>query len=279
METKRKETVKPFENHPNRNVLLKDFEKSEEINSKNLITEMGNTEIFEFFETSENGFVFCTRGKCVQPTKRVDEDRFDMLSIPGYVMKKNQSRGAGHGQSLRQKMYHKARDVLRKAQNAKNGQRKTILERWFQDAQCRANLSEHGWTEEQIRQYDALALEDPEERRRWEKNWHIVFNEEGKQGPTRQRPDFCEAKQTYRQLCTEHVASTGDGICSIHPVDQTRQKSSTTIYRFRGVQLHGSPSNWMDILPFNKFVFIRALAARRLEVKSKLGLLAIFNLD
>ena len=41
------------ENHPNRNMLLKDFEKSEEINrfsqeSKDLITEMGNTEIFEF---------------------------------------------------------------------------------------------------------------------------------------------------------------------------------------------------------------------------------------
>ena len=37
-------------------MLLKDFEKSEEINhvsqeSKDLITEMGNTEIFEFYET------------------------------------------------------------------------------------------------------------------------------------------------------------------------------------------------------------------------------------
>ena len=35
----------------------------------------------------------------------------------------------------------------------------------------------------------------------------------------------------------------------------------------------------MDILTFNKFVPIRALAARRLEVESKLGLLAILNLD
>ena len=38
-------------------MLLKDFEKSEEINhlsqeSKGLITEMGNTEVFEFYETS-----------------------------------------------------------------------------------------------------------------------------------------------------------------------------------------------------------------------------------
>ena len=60
VETNRKETVRrlteQFENHPNRNMLLKHFEKSE-INhfsqeSKNLITEMGNTEIFEFYESS-----------------------------------------------------------------------------------------------------------------------------------------------------------------------------------------------------------------------------------
>ena len=61
VETNRKEKVRrsieQFERLPNRNMLLKDFEKSEEINhfsqeSKDLITEMGNTEIFEFYETS-----------------------------------------------------------------------------------------------------------------------------------------------------------------------------------------------------------------------------------
>ena len=109
------------------------------------------------------------------------------MRIPGYVLKKNQSRGARHGQSFRPTMYHKARDMLRKAQNAKNGHGQSILERWYKDAQYRANLSEHGWTEEQIRHNDALALEDHsyeatlEERRRWEKNWRIVLNEKGKQ--------------------------------------------------------------------------------------------------
>ena len=52
VETSRKETVRllieQFENRPNKNILLKDFEKSEEINhfskeSNDLITEMGNT--------------------------------------------------------------------------------------------------------------------------------------------------------------------------------------------------------------------------------------------
>ena len=61
VETNRKEKVRilvgQFENHPNRNMLLKVFKKSEEINhfsreSRDLITEMGNNEIFEFNKTS-----------------------------------------------------------------------------------------------------------------------------------------------------------------------------------------------------------------------------------
>ena len=139
VETNRKEKVRrfieQFENHPNRNMLLKDFEKSEEINhfsqdSKDLITEMGNNEIFEFYETSskrpcpdcalhrEMGNVYCTCGKCTRPTeknRRYSKDRYDSLSILGYVIKKNQSRGPWHGPSMRQTMCHKARDMLRKA--------------------------------------------------------------------------------------------------------------------------------------------------------------------
>ena len=58
---------------------------------------------------------------------------FDSLSIPGFVMKKNQSRGPRHGQSMRQIMYHKARDMLRKAKLPNNGSCETILERWYTD--------------------------------------------------------------------------------------------------------------------------------------------------
>ena len=59
VETNRNEKVRrlieQFESHPKRNMWLKDFEKSEEINhfsqeSKDFITEMGNTEIFEFHD-------------------------------------------------------------------------------------------------------------------------------------------------------------------------------------------------------------------------------------
>ena len=33
----------------------------------------------------------------------------------------------------------------------------------------------------------------------------FFLNEEGKQGPIRQRPDVREAKHEYRQLCKEHA--------------------------------------------------------------------------
>ena len=72
-----------------------------------------------------------------------------MLSIPEYVMKKNQSRGPGHGPSVRETMNHKARDMLREAKNANNGHCQAILERWYKDAKYRSKLSEHGRTEEQ----------------------------------------------------------------------------------------------------------------------------------
>ena len=62
---------------------------------------------------------------------------------------------------MRQVMYHKARDMLRKANTKKNGQRKTILERWYKHERCRMNLLELGWTGEQIKQSDALGRSFP----------------------------------------------------------------------------------------------------------------------
>ena len=57
-------------------------------------------------------------------------------------------------------MYHKAQEMLHKARQLKHGGYKTILERWHKDDKDRKSLSEIGWTEEQIVQYDELALED-----------------------------------------------------------------------------------------------------------------------
>ena len=81
---------------------------------------------------------------------------------------------------MRQTMYFKAHDMLRKARSNKNGSCKTILERWYKDDQYRKSLSDIGWTGEQIKQYDAVALEDhsyvatPDERSRYKNSWKIL---------------------------------------------------------------------------------------------------------
>ena len=94
---------------------------------------MGNTEFFELCEISskiqrpdrslywEVGTVYCTCGKCMQPSERnrqSDKARSDVLSITGYVIiEKNPTHGARHGPSMRQHMYYKANEVLKKAHN------------------------------------------------------------------------------------------------------------------------------------------------------------------
>ena len=66
--------------------------------------------------------------------------------------------------SMRWVMCHEARDMLRKPKRVSE---KTVLERWYKDERYSMNLLELGWTEEQIRQYDALALEDHSFLRRY----------------------------------------------------------------------------------------------------------------
>ena len=107
-----KETVKrliqQFENHPICDSLNEDLNKIEEFNpfseqSKELITSMGNTDYFELCEIFskipcldcalhwEVGIVSCTCGKCMQPSERdrqLNKERYDVLSIPGCVIKK-----------------------------------------------------------------------------------------------------------------------------------------------------------------------------------------------
>ena len=88
----------------------------------------------------------------MQPTERdrqFNKARYDVLSIPGYVIKKNPTHGGRHGPSMRQCMYHKAQDMLRKANKHKSGGYKSILDREHDDDKYRKSLSDIGWAEEQ----------------------------------------------------------------------------------------------------------------------------------
>ena len=72
---------------------------------------------------------------------------------------------------------------------------KTILEGWHDDDKYRKSLSDIGWAEEQIIQYDASALEDYSNVATWQersqnaKSWTSSLNKEGIQGPMNQRSD------------------------------------------------------------------------------------------
>ena len=92
--------------------------KSDEINhvsreSKDLISEIGNTETFEFYETPskrqcpycasylEFGIVFCTSGKCMQPTamnRQYNKDRFDIFchTLPHCMYRRRHFVGTTH---------------------------------------------------------------------------------------------------------------------------------------------------------------------------------------
>ena len=136
---------------------------------------------------------------------------------PDYVIKNNPTHSARHGPSMRQCMYYKAHDMLRKARKPRSGDYNTILERCHDDDKYRKSLSYFVCTEEQIIQYDAIELEDHsfvaawQERSRNVKSWKISLNAEGIQGPLKQRSDFLEAKQKCQKLFDEHTAITGYG--------------------------------------------------------------------
>ena len=105
-------------------------------------------------------------------------------------------------------MYYKAHDMLRKARKHKSNIYKTILKRWHEDDKYRKSLSDIGWAEERIIQYDAMALEDNsyvgawQERSRNGKSWKMSLNAEGIQGPLNQRSDVMEANQKCKRLLT-----------------------------------------------------------------------------
>ena len=153
-------------------------------------------------------YTFYTCGKCLQSSQRtreLDKNNYDVLSIPGYVIKKNTIRGAQHGPSERKRMYHKAKEMLQKALQPKNGGHKSILGRWHKDDQYRNSLSLIGWTEEQINAYDKIALKahsnvatNPEIIQNT-KYWVLRLNQDGAQQPLTQRPDFGQAKKRMQK--------------------------------------------------------------------------------
>ena len=96
------------------------------------------------------------------------------------------------------------------------------FERWHKDDNYRKSLSNIWWVEEQIMQYDKIALEDhsyiaAKEERTLEKSWVLKLNKGCVQGPLNQRPHFVEAKRQMKRLHDEHVKETSEGNPLSHP--------------------------------------------------------------
>ena len=111
-----RQLIQKIENHPDRHALQRDLRQNQAYNpfspeSKKMIQDMGNVELFGLFETDpktqckeclsywSEGIVYCTRGHLLggegAANRGVIQHTLDFLSIPIYVIWK----GRPHGHS------------------------------------------------------------------------------------------------------------------------------------------------------------------------------------
>ena len=135
---------------------------------------MDQTEIFEHCENSaklhcpdcnsftEIGIIYCSCGrnfKFKRSPTTTQKANCDFTSIPGFVTKKNSSRGPKHGASERQIMFFKAKEMLEKARQSKLGGHPTVIARWCAQKGYRDSLAEHNIGAKEIMLLDRIALE------------------------------------------------------------------------------------------------------------------------
>ena len=117
-----KELVMRSESHLHREALQTDLQQNNVYNpfsnnSKAMIRELGNAELFELCETIpkvqcshcllswNQGIVHCTCGQFLvdsESSGKFHKLRLDALSVPNYVIKKGRSHGARHGKTEEQ---------------------------------------------------------------------------------------------------------------------------------------------------------------------------------
>ena len=239
-ENKVKRLIEKFENHKHKESFIQD-----------LIADLNNIVIFELCKNSskqqcldcnahwEIGLIKCSCGRNMMSTRsptEFDQNNRDVTSIPGYVIKKNSSRGVKHGPSEKQKMYYKARQMLKKDRHGKHGRHPTILSRVYADEEHRKSLPAIGRKEHHIMLYDRIAVEKHiyvatrAERTQNSKHWILTINAEGgTQQSLNQRRDFAQAKRECKRLHDEHLASTQEKYRAIPRRQQIRHRKRTTI--------------------------------------------------
>ena len=175
------ELVKKIESHPHREALQADLQAKERLfsnNSKKMIREMGNVELFELCETipkvrcshcllyCNQGIIYCTCGQFLvesESRRKFHKLRLDALSIPHYVIKKGRCHGARHGKTEEQKEYHIAWNAWKrccKRVDSEGEHYKGIHDRFLRDQIYRESQLLIGWTEQKCIEMDELAKQD-----------------------------------------------------------------------------------------------------------------------
>ena len=197
--------IEMFEKHQHKEQFLKDMSPKQEINSfseesQKLLEDINQTEVSKLCENSaklqcpdcnsftEIGIINCSCGRNLKdkrgPTTTLKAN-CDYSSIPGFVIKKNSSRGPNRGASERQVMFFNAKEMLKKARQSKRGGHPTILARWYAQEGYRRSLTEHNIGEREIVLYDRIALERHDstatraERLQNAKHWILRLNADG----------------------------------------------------------------------------------------------------
>ena len=146
--------------HRHKKQFLKDTSQKQEINrfseeSQQFLVDMNSTDIFELYENcaklqcldcnsfADIGIMYCSCGRILKYYNKNQKANDDYFSILGFAIKKNSTREPKHGQSERQIVFFKAKEMLKKARQPKHGGHPTILERWYADKRYRGSLAEH----------------------------------------------------------------------------------------------------------------------------------------
>ena len=114
----------------------------------------------------------------------------------------NSTRGPKHGQSERQIIFFRAKQMQKKARQAEHGSHPTILSRWYEQEGYRRLLTEHNIGEKEPTVYDGIALERPDctptraERQQKAKHWDLRLNADGPQKPSSTATRICRRIKT-----------------------------------------------------------------------------------
>ena len=105
----------------------------------------------------EISFIYCSCGRNLKYKRSpitTQKANNDYTSIPYFVILKISSRGPEHGQSERQIMFFKAKEMIKKARQEKHGSHPTILSRWHDQEGDRRSLADHNIGEKEIMLYE-----------------------------------------------------------------------------------------------------------------------------